>query len=141
MKAAVDVINPDLSRPIDAKNIQLSADSDCFGVEWEPGNAVCGMCHANPICAIVFNQQTKKMVKAVEEEVGPFLDEIDFDAVPWDKFYMTIATNPITYDQLVEAVAAKSKCSDLQTVRYQIDNWMRTKNVSYGEDDKTLVVL
>lgn len=50
--------------------------SDCFGKLWSPEAVECSMCADCLVCGIVFQQNLKKKVKKVEEEQGPFLDQV-----------------------------------------------------------------
>jgi len=93
---------------------------DCMGKEYDPKNKDCSVCADQALCANYFQQLIQIDVKRFEEEKGPFLDQVYFGLVKWDKIERLVdkyaADDAMTFEELVDLISTMARCSDEMTV-------------------------
>lgn len=92
----------------------LDMQIDCFGNEYDQVAPECQYCSANVACSVLyFKRHTKKKIQEVAKEQGHFLDEVDFDNVPFDKIAKLIKSGKDVSSKDTIAVIMKfGKCKD-----------------------------
>jgi len=98
-------------------------DDECFGNMWDPQHKDCSICADIEVCGLLYQQTTiaaKK--KKFEDENGPTLDLTEFSNVDLKKLEAVAAKyqeekDPMTLDELMDAVASLAKTKDTVAVR------------------------
>ncbi len=116
--------------PTEFKTLTTSED-DCFGKEWESTDKNCVRCSEYETCMVIFHSQNFERAEEIKAPNSAFLDELDFQAVPWEDIYEQILLNPgeISYEGLLQAVEKYSKCQDKKTIIYKCKNWIISKQI------------
>jgi hypothetical protein len=102
---------------------------DCFGKEWLHGCLECNMCMAQSVCMIV---QTSKVFKQGETlKKTTWVDEIDFDAVPYEDILNLIKdpNNKFTVQDVRDVFEQTSKCLDKTTVNLKVNMWLTDNKI------------
>jgi len=100
-------------------------DADCFGKEWKHGHEQCSMCSMQNVCIVLTTKKVQDATDLLLKDFGPWVDEIDFSAVPKEQILQVLDTQAIPIDVLRDAFAQYSKCKDAHTVAIQVNMFIR----------------
>jgi hypothetical protein len=102
-----------INKPIKDLDL-LDMQIDCFGNEYDQMAPECQYCSANVACSVVyFKRHTKKKIKEIAKEQGHFLDEVDFDTVPFDKIAAMVRDGKdISSKDTIDVIMRLGKCKD-----------------------------
>lgn len=98
-------------------------DDECFGNMWDPQHKDCSICADIEVCGLLYQQTTIAAKKRnFEKENGPTLDMTDFSRVDLKKLEAVAAQyqknkDPMTLNELMDAVASLAKTKDIVAVR------------------------
>lgn len=110
--------------------VTLEASNDCFGTEeYNPRTSDCALCHDIELCGIKFQEILQAQKKHLEQEKGPFLDMVDTSSIDWVKIKARAleyqqAGEPLSYEELRDALMKVAKIKDEDTFKYVIDKDM-----------------
>jgi len=125
----------DISKPF---LVAIDPD-DCFGNEWDPRDKVCAICAEIDVCGIM-TARVKNPVRAVTTQAIIPLDMADFEGVPWDKLLKYIKsvedTEPVTKDELLQAVKESANISDDITVELYLERVMPLKRLALDREGR-----
>ena len=93
----------------------MISEDDCFGKEWESVNKTCLKCSEYNFCMVKTLERTPPKRK--------YLDELDWELVPWADLLEMLQTDNLNFDELVETVIELSKCPDKRTAQIKVTNW------------------
>ena len=118
--------------PLKLADLVVSSD-DCFGKMWQLTNPSCLKCSSYDLCMVVFMEQTTKgkSNKLKNKVGGNFLDELNWDLVPWSDIKRLIQENPkkITLNEVRNLVRKKSKANDEYTVICRVQDWLIQESI------------
>lgn len=103
--------------PVNPTSIVSEEQTDCFGKEFFPTSKECSICSDCEICSILYQKIIKNKVKTIEAEHGPFLDQVDFKTINWDRFIKKAieyedSGEPMTFQELFDAIKTLAKTKD-----------------------------
>ena len=103
-------------------------ENDCFSKEWSQTEEQCAMCGMQSICMVL----TTKAVKTKGDSLTkiPWVDEIDFSAVPKEGIASIIRSGKsFPIEEVRSLFEEYSKCKDETTVALQVNNFIREYNL------------
>jgi hypothetical protein len=115
------------SKPKDLTSLTLDPD-DCFGKEWEISAPECVRCSQYEECMVLVNDLTKEEEKSVRRGKH-FLDEMQWESVPWDDLEELIKAQKTSLQDLRDVVGELAKCTDQYTIYLKVQNWLVEKNI------------
>ena len=116
----------DLTKAVLEKDYIVPEDS-CFGTMHSLTDPECRYCHLKEICTVL----TGNTVKPVKKKT--YLDELDWENVPWDTYKKALQTNDINLQDFLDKVAELSKCLDKKTVRIKVNKFIRENGFKIDE--------
>lgn len=102
---------------IDLSKYQVLDEDDCFGRLHELSSNECTMCLMKEVCMAVCGNKAVKRDKI-------YLDELDWQAVPWDTFKDILKESDLNLDEVIKVTTEKSKCLDPRTVRIKVNEFI-----------------
>lgn len=135
-KAETKKLDVDLTIPLNIEDIIV--DSDCFGKEYLPGDGACSVCAVHEVCASIKAQTVKKLGNKIKKPGKEFIDEWNFKNVPETKLLELISNNPKEYvlEDIFQVIEKKSNCSDYNTVKIYMNNFLLENGIIYDESGK-----
>jgi hypothetical protein len=105
----------DLLKPID--NTVILDKTDCLGHLYDPKNKECSICQEQAYCANLYARDVQKKIESTEREQGPFLDQVDFQSINWEKLEIIarqyeVGNDPLSFNELITEIKALTKCAD-----------------------------
>ena len=122
--------------PINLTELIVDND-DCFGNEWQLTNPDCLKCTSYDLCMVVFSTKGNKAKtdKLKARHGGHFLDELNWDLVPWNDVLRLIQENPkkMSLNELRQFVKKKSNSADDYTVTCKVQDWLIQESIKIEE--------
>jgi len=133
----------DLTTLLDPEQLRSENPDDCFGVEWDPQDTDCSVCHDVEICGILKQKELHGRKKKIEKEKGPFLDQTSFESVPIEKIVQNLIQyaeddDPATYEELEETIGTSARTKDIVAIREYIKTMLPRHGLRVTEE-KTVI--
>lgn len=128
-------IKLDLSKPINVEQFSSNPD-DCFGNEWHQTAKPCTRCSLYGLCmTVLLSKGNSKKAAQIKKPNKHFLDELDWQAVPWEQIKNEIKKTPgeLTLNDLRATVKHLAKVIDDTTVHLKVNNWLINNNIKVTE--------
>jgi hypothetical protein len=100
-------------------------EDDCFGREFAYGAEECGMCNMRSVCMVLTAKKLEDFADSKFAELTPWLDMVDWEAVPQVELISLIKEEPQSIQELREVFAEFSKCKDEHTVANRVNKFIR----------------
>ena len=100
-------------------------EDDCFGKEFTYGSQECGMCNMRSVCMVLTAKKLEDIADNKFAELTPWLDTVDWEAVPQVALIALIKEEPQSIQELREVFTEYSKCKDEHTVAIRVNKFIR----------------
>jgi hypothetical protein len=122
-------MNPKKESPTDLlsaikDNFEYPED-DCFGKEFAYGIEECSMCNMRSVCMILTTKKLEEFADNKFAELTPWLDTVDWEAVPELELLTLLKSQPQSLTELREVFAHFSQCKDEHTVAIRVNKFIR----------------
>ena len=111
----------DLLVPIIPSSIIPVEQTDCFGIEFESRSSECSICSDSELCMIIWTEKVKSKEKVLQQEHGPFLNQVDLPGLDMAKIEKLALKyqgegQPMTFQELQDLVKIQVNTKDDETV-------------------------
>jgi hypothetical protein len=103
---------------------------DCFGQSYDRNQEACNeLCGMKNVCMVLSAKKLENFAEERFKDLAPFVDTIDWEAIPYDKLLKTLETESFTITDLREVFSHYSKCKDEVAVNTRVNKFIFTNGL------------